>query len=127
MRVLLIEPDLLQAKTLAAAVRHEGYEAIYAFSAQSAIQAADEHDPDIIVMELQLPGHNGIEFLYEFRSYPEWLHVPVIFYTFVPAHEFDGFKDLEPLLGVKRILYKPTTSLAMLCSILGQTGASSSA
>lgn len=48
------------------------------------------------------------------------MDVPVILYTFVPIRELGQLKTLRSLLGVKRMLYKPTTTLASLCSAINQ-------
>ena len=120
MRVLLVEPDALQARLCVAALERAGHTVVRAAGAQSAVQAADEHTPDAVVLELQLPGLNGVEFLYEFRSYPEWLHVPVVLYTFVPPQELAFAAALQGELGVQRVLYKPVTALADLCAAVQQ-------
>lgn len=86
-------------------------------SAQAAIIAADERKPDIVVMEMQLVAHSGVEFLYEFRSYADWQPTPLIILTHVPASEFTGSRDLlRQELGVRTYLYKPQTSLKKLIS-----------
>ncbi|HSX30745.1 MAG TPA: response regulator [Candidatus Saccharimonadales bacterium] len=126
MRVLLVEPDKIQARLTVEALVRGGHTVDHAVSAQSAVHTADEHMPDVVVLELQLARHNGVEFLYEFRSYPEWLHVPVIAYTFVPPRELQQAATLHEELGVVRILHKPATSLAHLCQVV-QTVAASSA
>jgi CheY-like chemotaxis protein len=123
MQILLIEPDAVQAQTFVQALSREGHVVTHALSAQAAVHCADEHRPDIVVMEVQLPGHNGIEFLYEFRSYPEWMEIPVVLYTFVPVRELEKLTTLEALLGVKRIFYKPTTTLRSLCAAVNQVTA----
>ncbi len=115
MHILLIEPDVLLAESYRRAFQAAGHSVVAARSAQTAVQAADEQQPDVVVLELQLPGHNGVEFLYEFRSYPEWLHIPVIVHSFTPSSEYASAATLERELGVRRCLYKPETSLADLC------------
>jgi len=115
MHILLIEPDRLQARSYASALARAGHTVARAAGAQSAVILADEKMPDVVVLELQLPGHNGVEFLYEFRSYPEWLTVPVVLHTFVPLHELAQTATLQSELGVCKVLYKPATSLAVLC------------
>jgi len=120
MHVLLIEPDRLQARTLVAALERAGHSVAHAVSAQGAVHAADERIPDVVVLELQLPHHNGVEFLYEFRSYPEWLQIPIVLHTFVPEVELAHAATLYTELGVVRTLYKPATSLAALCAALQQ-------
>ena len=118
MHVLLIEPDRLQAQAYIAAVQRAGHAVVHVATAQAAIQATDEQVPDVVVLELQMPGHNGIEFLYEFRSYPEWLEVPIVLHTFVPPHDLIHAPTLGNELGVRRTLYKPTTTLATLCEVI---------
>lgn len=119
MHILLVEPDSIQAATYRQALEYAGHTVACARSAQGAIHAADPQTPDAVVLEIQLPRHNGIEFLYEFRSYAEWQHVPIIIHTFVPKTELAHAATLEKELGVKKILYKPDTTLQSLCSTVG--------
>lgn len=115
MNVLLIEPDKLLANTYRQALESAGHKVVMCASAQSAVFAADEQKPDAVVMELQLIGHSGLEFLYEFRSYGEWQDVPVIINTAIPAGEFSGSWELfKNQLGVQTYHYKPLTSLHKL-------------
>jgi DNA-binding response OmpR family regulator len=113
-RILLLEPDKMLAKTYLSALNVAGHSVDVAATAQSAIGAADGTKPDIVVMELQLVSHSGVEFLYEFRSYTDWQDVPVIVLSHVPAAEFAASHDLLKRLGVKLYLYKPQTSLKKL-------------
>ena len=125
MRVLLIEPDVVQAACYREALERAGHSVVHARSAQNAVQMADEQMPDVVVLELQLPAHNGVEFLYEFRSYKEWLQVPVIIHSFVRPYELKKSPILAVELGVTTVLYKPKTSLMQLCaavrSVVSQT------
>lgn len=115
MNILIIEPDKVLAQTYAIALHAAGHRPICCTTAQTAIFAADAHTPDLILLELQLVSHSGIEFLYEFRSYPEWQAVPVIIHSQVPPAEFtDSQNVLEGELGVTEYLYKPHTTLAKL-------------
>ena len=123
MRVLLIEPDRLQARVITQALERAGHTVAHAVSAQGAVHEADEQVPDVVVLELQLPHHNGVEFLYEFRSYHEWLHLPVVVYSYVPPRELAGSATLTRELGVVRILHKPQTSLTTLCDVVQKVAA----
>ncbi len=116
MHILLVEPDKVQAQVLSRVLKLDGHSVSHALSAQAAVHAADERMPDVVVLELQLPRHNGVEFLYEFRSYPEWLHVPVVVHSFVPERELLPAATLGRELGVVQILHKPSASLAQLCA-----------
>ena len=121
MNVLLIEPDRVLAETYQKALEAAGHKIVVCASAQAAIFAADNAKPDIVVLELQLIEHSGIEFLYEFRSYPEWQDTPVIVHSQVPPAEFSASKDiLEGELGVRAYYYKPLTSLRALLRAVNQ-------
>lgn len=115
MKILILEPDRILADTYRKALQQSGHKVIMTASAQAAIFAADELQPDLVIMELQLTGHSGIEFLYEFRSYDDWSDTPVLVLTNVPAGEFDGsWELLHEQLGVRAYHYKPLTSLRTL-------------
>ena len=115
MNIILLEPDKVLADTYRQALQSAGHRVTMCASAQAAIFAADETKPEVIIMELQLVGHSGIEFLYEFRSYDDWQKVPVIILTNVPAGEFStSWELLRHELGVTAYHYKPVTSLQIL-------------
>ncbi|MFI5270746.1 MAG: response regulator [Candidatus Saccharimonadales bacterium] len=111
--IILIEPDVLLGRIYSKALRtNKGGTVETVNGAQDAIMSADKKMPDLVIVELQLIEHSGIEFLYEFRSYPEWQDIPVIINTIVPFSEFrDNWHLLQSELNVKTYLYKPATSI----------------
>lgn len=114
-KVLFVEPNVVLARTYVQAMEHAGYEAVFARTAQEAINVADKHMPDIVLLELELASHDGIEFMHEFRSYPEWQQVPVILLTNVAPPKLAPLKkELRRDLGIVSYLYKPQTSLQKL-------------
>ena len=116
-QILLVEPDRLLARIYFDALTHAGHKVQICATAQAGIFCADDIKPDVVLLELQLVAHSGIEFLYEFRSYPDWQNIPVIITTNVPAGEFSGsWKLLRDQLKVCQYLYKPLTSLQRLLS-----------
>ena len=119
--ILLIEPDRVLAETFVRTLLSAGHEVIPCASAQAGIIASDKIKPDIVILELQLIEHSGIEFLYEFRSYSEWQNIPVLVHTIVPSGEFAASRQLlSDELGVTAYLYKPTTSLKKMLSHVNQ-------
>jgi len=116
MRVLLIEPDVVLAQTYQTAFTEVGWQVDWAPSAQAALDYADQTTPDVVVLELQLAAHSGIEFLYEFRSYPEWSTVPIIIHSLVPPKTFTGYDILYKQLAIKEYYYKPNTRIVQLMS-----------
>lgn len=121
MNILLIEPDRVLARTYGQALTAAGHHVTGVPTAQAAISAADDHRPDAVLLELQLVEHSGIEFLYEFRSYPEWQDIPVIIHSTVPPAEFQASQTiLQHELHVTAYLYKPRTSLQRLIRSLDE-------
>lgn len=120
MKVLLVEPDRILGKAAEAKLKAAGHEVIRCQSAQGALDALDQSPPDLIILELQLGIHNGIEFLYEMRSYTEWQHIPVIVHT-INSHVTDErFKKPFAQLGVESVLYKPQTTSDKLVQTVGR-------
>lgn len=120
-QILLIEPDRLLAESYVQALQHAGHDVQAAGGAQAAVLSADAIPPDLVILELQLVEHSGIEFLYEFRSYPEWQKTPVLIQTNVPPSEFtDNWQLLQEELGVRAYLYKPRTSLDRLLATVNE-------
>lgn len=112
--ILLVEPDKILADTYTAMFEQSGHGVVTASGAQAAIDAADSSQPDIIVLELQLPVHSGIEFMYELRSYQEWRDIPVVVHSFLPPDDKPNTAPHWKALGVMSYLYKPHTSLHKL-------------
>lgn len=111
----MLEPDAQLAGIYRELFEMVGYEVRRSVSAQDAVFLVDEKLPDVILVELQLVAHSGIEFLYELRSYAEWQDIPVLIHSCIPPIEFqDSMELLTNMLGVKSYLYKPHTTLQTL-------------
>ncbi len=117
MKVLVIEPDLIIGKVLSDYLGSTGHSVRLRQGAEESIAALDDQPADVIILELNIPGHNGLEFLYEMRSYTDWQDVPVIIHSFTPPVKLvDGLAYKE--LGVSKYLYKPETTLSNLADSL---------
>jgi DNA-binding response OmpR family regulator len=114
--ILLIEPDDILSDNYVIALTFVGHQVTRVRGAQEAINLSDSTLPDLVVMEIQLANHNGVEFLYEFRSYPEWQDIPVIILSNIPPTEFKQTPSLWTELSVIAYHYKPNTSLRQLIS-----------
>lgn len=112
--VLVVDADTQMRKTVVAAFESAGFSSVSASSAERAIASCETRKPDVIVLDLQLRGHSGVELLHELRSYGEWQQIPVVLYTGVPAVDLTGFEKEFSLIGIKAYLYKPETTLKKL-------------
>lgn len=118
MHILLIEPDTILSQIYTKAFERAGHTVAATTNAQTAIYAADMQTPDVVVLELQLAQHSGAAFLYEFRTYSDWLKTPIIIHTMLPATKLQSFRQCLGELGVETWLYKPRTSLQKLVSVV---------
>ena len=112
--ILILEPDHLLAGSLEHYFASANMTTSIHSDPQMAISSADRRRPDIVVAELQLAGRSGVEFLYEFRSYPDWQDLPaIIFINFHPEQmtEYAGVLDE---LNIQTCLYKTTSGLPEL-------------
>ena len=112
--ILLLEPNQLLASQVASYLAEQGHQVRLAHDAQSAINQTDQTTPDIVIIEVLLASHSGIEFLYEFRSYSEWRNVPVMIFSRITRTELATTDKMLASLGVTAYLYKPSTTLKRL-------------
>lgn len=114
MNILLVEPDSITVRLVTQAFEQRGHLVRCAGSAQAALDSMAEVLPDAIVLEVQLGVHNGIEFLYEMRSYTDWQHIPVVVYSLNQAVRRTEFRASFRQLGVRDVLYKSATPIDVL-------------
>ena len=115
-QILLVEPDKKVAEIIKEFLERDGLASVQvACSGQEAIHTADEFNPELVILELAIPKHNGFAFLHEFRSYADWSKVPVIVHSHLAKDEAAMSKSWK-ILGAVEYLYKPQTTLAKLKS-----------
>ena len=103
-RVLVVEDERDIAALVAYHLTREGYRVSTAGSGDEAIGAARGERPDIVVLDLMLPGLSGFEVLQELRRTPGLEDLPVIFLT-ARREEVDRIRGLE--LGADDYITKP--------------------
>lgn len=114
MNIILIEPDAILARQYEKAFTNAGVNVRVVYDAQSALGDIDRLTPDVVVMEMQLSGHSGVEFLHEFRSYEDWSNIPIVVHSSVPEYALGVDDKIWRRFGVDRYFYKPKTSLQQL-------------
>lgn len=101
------------AKSYTTALKDAGFSVAHSVSAQGAITACDKQQPDVVVVELQIPRHSGLEFLYELKSYPDWQNIPVVVLSGIARAEIGNDHALKHL-NVCNFLYKPKAKLSQI-------------
>jgi two-component system OmpR family response regulator len=78
-RVLVVDDEENVAHLVSSALRFDGFETITADNGNSALAAVVEHDPDLVVLDVMMPGLDGFGLLNKLRAAGS--QVPVIFLT----------------------------------------------
>lgn len=110
-RILLIDDDALLRRSLAFNLEQAGYQTHTAASAEDGIQIAINQHPDLILLDINLPGMDGLDALKTLRSEQ---HIPVILLT-ARRRELDEVLGLE--LGADDYVTKPFDINVLLAHI----------
>jgi DNA-binding response OmpR family regulator len=100
--ILLVDDDALMRRSLAFHMEQAGYKVHTAANAEDAISLVQRTPPDLVILDIGLPGMDGLEALRELRRATQKL--PVIFLT-GRRREFDEVLGLE--LGADDYITKP--------------------
>jgi DNA-binding response OmpR family regulator len=109
--ILLVDDDALLRRSLAFHLERAGYRASAAAGAEQALAMARTDPPDLILLDIGLPGMDGLEALHRFRTQ---VGAPVIFLT-ARRREFDEVLGLE--LGADDYVTKPFDREVLLARI----------
>ncbi|MBA2480695.1 MAG: response regulator [Planctomycetes bacterium] len=114
--ILVIEDNAANRELLSSLLEAHGYGVIQATTAQSGIDLARSAAPQLILMDLSLPGMSGLEATRQLKSDPGTTHVPVIA---VSAHAFDKDRAAAMAAGCCGFITKPIDTRRMIVEIAG--------
>lgn len=100
-KILIVDDDMHIAELISLYVEKEGFETKEVYDGREAIQAASAFQPDLILLDLMLPGMDGYQVCTEIRKTS---HVPIIMLT-AKGETFDKVLGLE--LGADDYIVKP--------------------
>lgn len=106
------EPDILEI--IAYNLEQEGYEVITARNGNEAIEQAKIHGPSLILLDIMMPGKNGIEVCNYLRSLPTFKDTLIVFLTAL-GDEGSEIKGLE--MGADDYLAKPVSPKVLVTKI----------
>jgi two-component system cell cycle response regulator DivK len=120
-RILIVEDNEKNRKLVRDTLQVKGYETVEAETGEDGVRLARERAPALVLMDIQLPGIDGITALHQLRADPATRAIPVIAVTAsvmtqdrqkIMAAGFDGYQGKpisvkELLETIRRILDAP--------------------
>jgi len=115
-RILSVEDNEENRRILRLLLTRSGYELIEALTGEEGVAAAERERPDLILMDIQLPGVNGYEATRRIKANPALRHIPIIVVTSY-ALSGDDVKAFEA--GCDAYVTKPYSPRDLLAKIRG--------
>ena len=109
-RVLLVDDEDSLRKVMTDLLVRDGFDVVEARNGVEALDQVDRHAPDVVVLDLNLPGMDGYSVLSELRARPATRHLPVIILT-AKGDEDNEVRVFE--LGADDFLSKPFRAKAL--------------
>ena len=102
--VLIVEDDRLNMKLLNDLLQVQGYDTLQSVDGRDALQLATKHRPDLIIMDIQLPGISGLEHVKTLKADDMLKDIPVLAVT---AFALRGDKEKILEAGCDDYISKP--------------------
>jgi CheY-like chemotaxis protein len=119
--VLLVEDNLVNSLATADYLESHGFQVVKAHDGLEAIERAEANDPDVILMDIQMPVMDGIEAMRRLRANPRFDRTPILAIT---ALAMPGDRERSMEAGAHAYMSKPIQLKTLLKTILELTGQS---
>jgi len=103
-KILIVEDNPQNMRLLEMVLRAKNYTLLKATDGEEALDMALREQPDLIIMDIQLPKVNGLEVTRKLRNTPAFSHTPIIAIT---AYAMKGDKERVIESGCDAYLSKP--------------------
>ncbi|MFA7277313.1 MAG: PleD family two-component system response regulator [Pseudobdellovibrionaceae bacterium] len=113
-RILVVDDIMPNVKLLEAKLRAEYYEVVTALNGPEALKKVDELSPDVVLLDVMMPGMDGFEVCRRIKQNPKSSHIPVVMVTALTDAE-DRVKGLES--GADDFLSKPVNDVALMARV----------
>jgi CheY-like chemotaxis protein len=121
-RILLVEDNEMNRDMLSRRLERRGYEVIVAVDGEEGVARAKADGPDLVVMDLSLPGIDGWEATRQLKAADETKSIPVLALT---AHAMAGDRDKALEAGCDEFDTKPVDLPRLVDKIEGLLGGGS--
>ncbi len=113
-RILVVDDIETNRRLLEARLSAEYFEVVEAEDGEAALKAARDHAPDLILLDIMMPGMDGFETCRRLKADPTLRHIPVVMVTALDQRD-DRVKGLEA--GADEFLTKPVDDVALFARV----------
>ncbi len=113
-RILVVDDVAASARMLSAKLVAEYYDVIVAEDGPTALRLAERNDPDVILLDVMMPGMDGFEVCQNLKKNPQTMHIPVVMVTAL-TDVADRVRGLES--GADDFLAKPVDDVALMVRV----------
>ena len=113
-RVLVVDDILANVRLLEAKLAAEYFDVVTAMNGVDALEAVQRTKPDIVLLDVMMPGIDGIEVCRRIKANPQTQHIPVVMVTALDQPE-DRVRGLEA--GADDFLTKPVNDVSLFCRV----------
>ena len=113
-RVLVVDDILPNVKLLEAKLMSEYYDVLNATSGAEALEKVEKESPDIVLLDIMMPGMDGFEVCARIKQNPAVAHIPVVMVTALTDTQ-DKVRGLEA--GADDFLSKPINDTALMARV----------
>lgn len=115
-RILVVEDNDRNRKLVRDVLQHAGFEVVEATTGEQGVELARETPPDLVLMDLQLPGIDGTEAFRQIRESPSTAAVPIVALT---AFAMRADRERVSRAGFDGYLTKPVSVRALPDQVRG--------
>jgi len=113
-KLLIIDDEPESLKLFGYALHRQGYEVFVAQSGQEGLESIRKYKPDLVILDIMMPGMDGFEICRQIRADPEMQHLPVMMLT-AKAETQDKVAGFES--GADDYLSKPVALAELFARI----------
>lgn len=113
-RILVVDDHEDNRRILRDLLTAAGYEILEAETGEDAVASAESHVPDLILMDIQLPGMDGYEATRRIKGNPALRHIPLIVVT---SYALSGDEAKALAAGADAYVAKPFRPRLMLAKV----------
>ena len=105
-KILVIEDDPAGLRLVGYTLKKQGYEVVTASNGLEGLKKAREEGPDLVILDLMLPGIDGFEICHRLRTEPQTARLPILVFS---GKTGKADRDTALKVGANAYLVKPAS------------------